>query len=119
MKKYLFILLMSLFAQNGYCDGESCTITGAGDGSTIMVVNSWQEESKICVSAFNDSDSVNANIKVLVKVNYGGSRSKEFVGYGMAKPATSTKIEIPIATKEAGCMMTGYEIISISGNKCQ
>ncbi len=119
MKKYLFILLLLLLAQNGYCDGESCSIVGAGDGSTVMIANSWQDGDKIVVNAFNDSNSVYANITVRVKVNYAGNRSKEFSGYGMLKPATSTKIEIPIETKIPGSNMTGYEIVRISGSKCQ
>jgi len=103
------------------CDGEFCTITGAGDGSTIQVTNSWQDGAKIMVNTVNDSSMVYANVTVVVEVTYKVLEPRTFSGYAMSRPATSTVIEVPIETTNGSSnnVMTGYKIKSISGSKCQ
>lgn len=118
MKKVILFLVAILgisFAANA----QSCKISGANDGSTVMVTNDYQAGNKIVVNLENDSSETCANVTVVVEVSYGGNNSKTYTGRGKSCPGTSCKIEIPIQEKYNNYPMKGYKVQKVSGTKCE
>ncbi len=112
---------------------QSCQIKGATDGSSVMVTNHWESGSSVFVNLENDSEKTCANVVVKVQVKYvysgnhivggPGPKTKIFEGKGTSCPNGSCKIEVPILLdfKDGGDYFVkkgDYEIIGISGNKC-
>lgn len=111
----MFVLICFSVSANA----QSCKISGADDGSTVMVTNDWKDGNTINVNLSNDSEKICANVTVKVKVTYAGSNHyKTYEGHGKSCPNQDCKIEIPISENINGYDYRSYEVISVSGNKC-
>lgn len=118
MKKVILFLVAILgisFAANA----QSCKISGANDGSTVMVTNDYQSGNKIVVNLENDSNEICANVTVEVEVSYAHSKPKTFTGRGKSCPNSTCKLEIAIDEKNGSYTMTGYKVKKVSGTKCE
>ena len=103
-------------------NAQSCKISGANDGSTVMVTNDYQDGSKIVVNLENDSNETCANVTVEVVVSYAGGNSKTYTGRGKSCPGSTCKIEIPIQENYNGKSnypIKGYTVQKVSGTKCE
>lgn len=121
MKKVL-ALLVALIGISFAANAQSCKISGASDGSTVMVTNDYQEGNKVVVNLENDSAETCANVTVEVNVSYKGDKSQTFTGRGKSCPGSSCKIEIPIQINYNGNShypLKGYKVQKVSGTKCE
>lgn len=119
MKK-VFLLVFTLICFGISSNAQSCKISGANDGSTIMVTNDYQEGNKIVVNLDNDSESTCANVTVEVEITYTQSTCKEtYTGRGKSCPDSSCRIEIPINLTKGTKKMSEYKVKKVSGNKCE
>lgn len=132
MKKVLLILF-ALICFGATANAQSCKISGANDGSTVMVTNHWQEGSTVHVDLENDSEKTCANVVVKVEVKYvykgnhvvggPGPKTKTFEGRGTSCPNGTCKIDVSILSefREQGDRFVqagDYKVLSVSGNKC-
>lgn len=117
MKKVLFIMF-ALICFSVSANAQSCKISGAGDGSTVMVTQDYQEGNKIIVNLENDSETTCANVTVEVEITYGTNTVKTYTGRGKSCPNSSCKIEIPFPEKSGSLNMSKYSVIKVSGTKC-
>lgn len=121
MKKIL-VLLMALIGISFAANAQSCKISGASDGSTVMVTNDYQEGNKVVVNLENDSEGTCANVTVEVIVSYAGGKSQTYTGRGKSCPGSSCKIEIPVQSNYNGNSsypLKGYKVQKVSGTKCE
>lgn len=119
MKK-LLLIMFALICFGATANAQSCKISGANDGSTIMVTNAYQEGNKIVVNLENDSENTCANVSVEVEITYTYSQYKEkYTGRGKSCPGSSCKIEIPINLTKGNNKMTEYSVKKVSGTKCE
>lgn len=122
MKKYIFIFLTIFFVGfNAFADGESCLISGANDGSSLLIVSSQKVNNIIEVTIANDSQTIAANVTITATVSYNwGTRTttKESTGAGLAMPSSTTIIKIPIEDKIDNYAFTDYKL-SLKSSKCQ
>lgn len=117
--KNILLILIALFGVNFAANAQSCKISGANDGSTVMVTNDYQDGNKIVIDLENDSDETCANVTVEVEVSYSHSKPKTFTGRGKSCPNSSCKLEIAIDEKNGSYAMTGYKVKKVSGTKCE
>ena len=120
--KRVLLMMFALICFGMTANAQSCKISGASDGSTVMVTNDYQDGSKIVVNLENDSNETCANVTVEVVVSYAGSNLKTYTGRGKSCPGSTCKIEIPIQEKYNGNTaypMKGYTVQKVSGTKCE
>ena len=121
MKKVL-LMMFALICFGMTANAQSCKISGASDGSTVMVTNDYQDGSKVVVNLENDSNETCANVTVEVVVSYLGGFSKTYTGRGKSCPGSTCKIEIPIQEKYNGnstYSLKEYKVQKVSGTKCE
>ena len=121
MKKVLLIMF-ALICFGMTAKAQSCKISGASDGSTVMVSNDYQDGNKVVVNLDNDSENTCANVTVEVEVSYAGGNSKTYSGRGKSCPSSTCRIEIPIQENYNGQShypMKGYKVRKVSGTKCE
>lgn len=117
MKKLLFVLAAMIgisFAANA----QSCKISGANDGSTIMCTGEHLESSTVIVNLSNDSENTCANVTVVVEVTYANRSKQRFEGRGKSCPDSEAAIRVPIQLVNKGSDWEKYEVVGVSGNKC-
>lgn len=117
MKK-IFLIMFALICFGATANAQSCKISGAGDGSTVMVTQDYQEGNKIVVNLENDSETTCANVTVDVEVTYGANTVKTYTGRGKSCPNSTCRIEISFPEKSGQLDMRKYKIKSVSGTKC-
>ena len=119
MKKILFILV-ALLGITFTTNAQSCKISGASDGSTVMVANDYLDGNKIVINLENDSEKTCANVTVEVEVTYTYSHIKEtYTGRGKSCPGSTCKIEIPVSPTKGNNKLTDYKVKGVSGTKCE
>ena len=117
MKKVL-LMMFALVCFSVTANAQSCKISGASDGSTVMVTQDYQEGNKIVVNLENDSESTCANVTVEVEVTYGANTVKTYTGRGKSCPNSSCRIEISVPEKSGQLSMNKYKVTKVSGSKC-
>jgi hypothetical protein len=114
MKKVL-LLMFALICFSATATAQSCKISGANDGSTIMVTNDYQDGSQIVVNLENDSERTCANVTVEVEVSYYHARNQIFTGSDKSCPNATCVIKVEIGNIND---MKGYKVKKVSGTKC-
>lgn len=119
MKK-LFLIMFALICFGATANAQSCKISGASDGSTVMVANDYLDGNKIVINLENDSEKTCANVTVEVEVTYTYSHIKEtYTGRGKSCPGSTCKIEIPVSPTKGNNKLTDYKVKGVSGTKCE
>lgn len=118
MKKILLVLV-AMLGISFMANAQSCKISGATDGSTIMVSQDRLEGDKVIVNLENDSESTCANVTVTVEVSYGNTdnNNKTFTGRVKSCPNATATVTIPIQTTNKNLKLRTYKV-TVSGNKC-
>lgn len=117
MKKVL-VLLVALLGISFAASAQSCKIQGTNDGSTILCTGHHLDGSIVIVNLSNDSESTCANVTVKVKVTYANNATETFEGRGKSCPDQEATIDVYINLEKNGKEWKKYEVISVSGNKC-
>ncbi|GHT34595.1 hypothetical protein FACS189434_11040 [Bacteroidia bacterium] len=121
----LFLILATVFCVAISANAQTCTISGADDGSTVEVQSCYLSGDKVIVNVINDSKDIAANVTVSVTVTYKFgtlTKTESYQGRNIALARVSTPIEIPVNTEwSADSRYTVYSATanSVSGTKCK
>ena len=123
MKKFLFTLIISVaFFFNVNADEQKvCKISGSNDNVEVFSAEFANEEKTLVnVTVSNDSKDIHANVTVTVEVTYKNGVKKTFVGKDLAKPQTTTQINVKIDPylNNTSNPATSVECTQITGAEC-
>lgn len=124
MKYIIISLLILLTSFNAFADGETCKIKGSQDNSSVVLSSSYLEGTTVKGTLGNDSNITSANVSITIKGLYKSGKIETLtkVVNVLALPNRETEFSCSFPAthpNNTSSNFVSYEIVGISGNKCE